>query len=286
MNIGIIGLGLIGGSIGRALIKKTDHVVYGYDTSSDTMLKASFLPAINHPLTDSDYICLDVLIIALNPDAFVSVAKNIIPKLKNDAIVIDIAGNKSKVLNEMRKLALDYPLINFIGTHPMAGREYSGINHSTPYLFEKASILLIPLSQEISKISLLKMLLLSIGFSDVIITTDKIHDKIIAYTSQLAHIISSSYIKSPTAIIHDGYSAGSFKDISRVARLNADMWAELMTDNSDNLLFELDHFIASLNEYRQALTSNKRDQLRDLLQTGSDIKTAIDKTSREYKRKL
>ncbi|MDR0752429.1 MAG: prephenate dehydrogenase [Christensenellaceae bacterium] len=286
MNIGIIGLGLIGGSIGRALIKKTIHTVYGYDISNETMLKASFMSVIHAPLTDSDYALIDILIIALTPDAFIKVANESLHKLKKGAIIMDIAGNKKKIIEAMRQMSITHSELNFIGSHPMAGREFSGINHSSASLFEKASILLVPVSQDISKISLLKQLLLAIGFADVKITSEDVHDKTIAYTSQLAHIISSSYIKSPTARSHDGFSAGSFKDMSRVARLNPSMWTELLSDNSKNLISELDCFINNLNKYRDALSTENRALLYSLLEEGSCIKEHIDKCSREYKRNL
>ncbi|MDR2267296.1 MAG: prephenate dehydrogenase/arogenate dehydrogenase family protein [Christensenellaceae bacterium] len=286
MNIGIIGLGLIGGSIGRALIKKTDHIVYGFDISEDVMLKAGFFPAMHYPLTEDQFGILDVLIVALTPKAAIKVLEDVSPKLSANVIVADVAGNKAKILTKMRALAKEYPEIAYIGTHPMAGREYYGINHAIPGLFERASALVIPAGANIHLLALYKQLLMDIGFSDIVITKENIHDEIIAYTSQLPHLISSSYIKSPLAQRHDGFSAGSFRDLSRVARLNPGMWTELMLENSQNLTRELDFFIQKLNEYRDAIVLSDAERLHQLLLDGTNIKENIDKASREYKRKL
>ncbi|MDR3185217.1 MAG: prephenate dehydrogenase [Christensenellaceae bacterium] len=286
MNIGIIGLGLIGGSFGRAIIKNTEHTVYGHDINSDSLLKAQMLPAIHYQLTDKECAILDLLIIALTPKLSVSVMEEYLPKLSENTIVLDIAGNKTKIVLAMCDAAIRYPNINFVASHPMAGREFSGINHAIASLFEKASAIIVPIEHNIASANLVKHFLLSLGFSEIVISSAKTHDKIISYTSQLPHIISSSYIKSPTALKHDGFSAGSFRDISRVAKLNSKMWTELMLENKDNILFELDFFINSLLEYKEALDTNDANKLESLLEEGNSIKEMIEKASREHKRIL
>lgn len=286
MNIGIIGLGLIGGSLGRSLIKNTSHTVYGYDISGETMLKAELLNAVHQRLTEEDYINLDILIIALNPRAFEKVLAETVKKLKDGAIVMDIAGNKHRIVEAMRRAAKRYPEIKFIATHPMAGREFWGINHSVAGLFEKASVLMIPVHTDIKQLVTVKRLLLDLGVLSVIMTNEIVHDKMIAYTSQLAHIVSSSYVKSPSAEAHNGFSAGSFRDLTRVAKLNAPMWAELMTDNRENLVKELDIFIKNLKEYRAALAEGDEERLLRLLEEGNLKKELIEKATREWKRNI
>lgn len=273
MNIAIFGLGLIGGSLGRAIIKKTsDNVVFGYDISADTIAKAKMLNAINFELNLNDIESIDLVLLCTTPDIAMGIMSDIVPKLNNNCIVIDTCGNKRVIVKEMNKLSKQYSDINFIGVHPMAGREFSGIAHSTAGLFENSYIIFTPVNATLNKISLVKKLFLSLGAENIVITTAENHDKIIAYTSQLAHIASSSYIKNPLALKHVGYSAGSFRDMTRVARLSSEMWTELFLQNKDNLLEQLDIFIDNLNDYREALKNNNSETLQKLLQDGSEMK--------------
>ena len=284
MNIGIIGLGVIGGSFGRAFRKKTGHIVYGYDISSDTMLKADMLSALHHPLSEADYPLLDVLIIALNPRAFRETLTATAGKLKNGAIVIDIGGNKKCPVLAMRAAAEQYPNIHFIATHPMAGREFYGIKHAIPSLFEGASTLMIPVAADINARSVMKNLLLEAGFANVILTEENEHDGIIAYTSQLAHIISSAYVNNPKADVHDGFSAGSFRDLTRVAKMNTSMWTELVSDNRENILRELDIFRENVNAFYRAIESKDEAALQSLFEKGNAKKEAVEKATREWKK--
>lgn len=281
MKIGIIGLGLIGGSLGRAIIKKTEHTVYAMDISEDVMLKASLLNAYHEVLSDDNIGKVDILIIALYPRITIEYIKKYAPKLKKGAIITDCSGIKRNVVDAMRKVSVKYPDIAFIGGHPMAGREYIGINHSTAGLFEKASMILVPVSADIDARMTLKTIFYEIGFGTVVSTKAKNHDEMIAYTSQLAHIISSSYVKSPAAVKHYGYSAGSFRDLTRVAKLNPEMWAELMMDNKDCLIEEIQILEKHLSEYRKALESVDESKLKILLKEGNDLKENIEKELRK-----
>ena len=159
----------------------------------------------------------------------------------------------------------------------MAGREFSGIKHSTATLYEKASMILVPVKADIRTVAKLKEFCLSIGFGQVVITTADEHDKIISYTSQLAHVVSSSYIKSPTAQNYLGFSAGSFRDMTRVARLSPEMWTELMIDNKDNLVKEIYCLIDSLKEYAVALSKGDENELYKLLEDGTNKKLSAEK---------
>lgn len=277
MNIGIIGLGLIGGSLGRAIVKRTTNKVYGMDSDAETMLKAELLKAYNFELNDSNIGDMDIVILALPPHVACDILEEISPKLKARAIVIDCVGNKRAVVTKMKKLSLEYPEIIFLGGHPMAGREYSGVRHSTVNLFDNASMIVVPVSQYIAALQLAKDFFLELGFKNVVMTTAEEHDRIISYTSQLAHVVSSAYVLSPTAESYLGFSAGSFRDMTRVARMNPDMWTELFIENKDNLTNELNEFIANLTEYRDLISSADREALRAKLDKGNHTRIDLDK---------
>ena len=277
LKIGIIGLGLIGGSLARTIVNRTNHVVYAYDSDESALKLGSLLHAYYHVLTDDDVASLDMLIVALYPSATIDVIKRYLPLLKDGCIVIDVCGNKRKIVSEFNKFSVSFPKLVFISTHPMAGREFSGIKHSSINLFDRASMIIIPVNTDLKAIKFFKDFVLSLGFGSTVITTASEHDKIIAYTSQLAHVVSSAYVKSPTAENYLGFSAGSFRDMTRVARLSPEMWSELFLDNSDFLVLELQTIIDNLTDYLNALKDKDKSKLYDMLQDGTDRKINFDK---------
>lgn len=278
MNIAIFGLGLIGGSIGRSIIKNTDNVVYGYDVDSESLIKAKLLKAINYTLKEEDYDKMDMVIVATNPKIAIDIINEVSPKLKDGAVVVDCCGNKRIVVDEMRRLAKKYPKIKYYGGHPMAGREFSGISHSTSNLLDRAFFILVTVNGDIVTTANLKAFWLSLGCLNVVITDSETHDEIISYTSQLAHVVSSAYIKNPLSQKHVGYSAGSFRDMTRVAKLNPTMWAELMIENRDNLVWQIDDLIKNLQEYKTAIDNGDEEGLKLLLQQGNDLKESAEKS--------
>ncbi len=278
MNIAIFGLGLIGGSIGRSIIKNTDNVVYGFDVSEDSLLKAKMLKAINHVLTLEDYGKIDMVIVATNPRIAINIIKEISPKLKDGTVIVDCCGNKRIVVDEMKKLAKAYPKIKYYGGHPMAGREFSGIAHSTGNLLDRAFFILVTVNGDIKTTASLKAFWISLGCLNVVITDSSTHDEIISYTSQLAHVVSSAYIKNPLSQKHVGYSAGSFRDMTRVAKLEPTMWAELMIENRDNLSPQIDDLINNLQQYKNAIDSGNEELLKELLQKGNALKESAEKS--------
>lgn len=280
MIIAIFGMGLIGGSLGRAIIKKTSHTVLGYDINEDALLKAKMLSACHAEITDENISSADVVILALCPSTAIEVMNNIVPKLKADATVIDCCGNKRRIVAEMEKLN-EKCNVNFIGVHPMAGKEYSGISHSTAGLFEHAYIIMTPVHTPIEPLMKIKNLFIEIGCEGIVVADAEKHDRIIAYTSQLAHVVSSSYIKSPVSAEHLGFSAGSFKDMTRVAKLNPDMWTELFLDNRDNLIREIDTLEKHIAEYKQALIDGDAVKLNKLLADGVCKKEIADNLKKE-----
>ncbi|MBE5737561.1 MAG: prephenate dehydrogenase [Clostridiales bacterium] len=280
MKIAIVGLGLIGGSLGRTIVKNTQHTVYAFDISHRAMLDGKLLKAYHHELDDKNIGDIDLIFFSLYPDALEKALCEYCPRLKDGALVVDCCGNKRRVVGEMQQLAKTYPRLNFISSHPMAGREFSGVSHSTATLFDKASMILVPVKADIKTIQGLKEFSLAIGFGTVVITNAKEHDRIIAYTSQLAHLVSSSYIKSPTAVQFMGFSAGSFRDMTRVARLSPEMWSELTTDNADFLVGEIQTLIDNLTEYKNALENGDKDKMKELLSDGNDKKLQSEKMRR------
>ncbi len=275
MTIGVVGLGLIGGSIAKALKKNTPHTVLGYDTDESVMKKALLVGACDGVLNDVSL--LDILIVALYPSATVEYIKSVAAKLKPTATVIDADGVKGYVCKELFPLAKEYGF-TFIGGHPMAGMEFSGFDYSKEALFNNASMILVPdTNVKITVLEEIKELFLSLGFTRIQISTADEHDKMIALTSQLAHILSSAYVKSPSAINHKGFSAGSFQDMTRVARLNEKMWTELFFENKENLLIEIDGLIERLKEYKTALYQDDTETMFMLLKEGRERKALVDK---------
>ena len=271
LTIGVVGLGLIGGSIAKALRENTSHKVLGYDKSEKILSSAVFCSAIEESLEGKFSEC-DILIMALYPEDTVEFVKEHAGEFKKDSVITDCSGVKSFVCNELLKVAKRNGF-SFIGGHPMAGIERSGFGYSRPDLFKNASLILTP-DETTSKenIDLLWSVFSRLGFTHLELTTPEEHDKMIAFTSQLAHVVSSAYIMSPSALNHFGFSAGSFKDMTRVARLNEYMWTELFLENKDYLTIELEGLIKRLLEFNKAIKNADRDSLFNLLKTGREHK--------------
>lgn len=275
MEIGIVGLGLIGGSLAKAISQNTDNTVYGLDLSDQVMKKAVLVGAIEQPLTDELLSHCDIVIVALYPQATIDYVKEHASLFKKDSIVVDCGGIKRLVCDELIPLAESEGFL-FVGGHPMAGLEHSGFTYAKRALFNNASMIFTATKGPIESIEKLKKLFTSIGFTNVAITTPEDHDKKIAFTSQLAHVVSNAYIKSPTALQHAGFSAGSYKDLTRVAKLNEDMWTELFLENAENLAGEIDILIESLQQYNKAIKEGDAITLRALLRDGRERKALID----------
>lgn len=268
MTVGVIGLGLIGGSIAKAIMNNTDSRVLGYDKLQSVTSRAKLLNAISDKLSLQDVSQCDMIILALYPGATVEVFKEIAPRLKPGTIVVDCCGTKKLVCDKIEPVAKEYK-IHFIGGHPMAGIEKMGFENSDDKIFKNAAMILTPYPDtDIASLATVKEFFLKIGFGSITIKTPAEHDEIIAYTSQLAHILSSSYIKSPTAPRHTGLSAGSFRDMTRVAFLNEEMWSELFLINRENLITEIETLIKNLSDYKDALCLGDRENLTELLTDG------------------
>ncbi len=272
MNIAVVGLGLIGGSICKALKKNTFHRILGIDTNRDTIEKALSCGAIDEEITPSRLCEANLTIICLYPEAIVKFVKTNAEHFKKGSIVIDSCGVKEYIVNECTPV-LDKQGVIFVGTHPMAGREFSGFEYSTEDLFNGASFIITPTDDTPQiAVDLLQTLAGSIGFGKAVVSTPQKHDEVIAYTSQLAHVVSNAYVKSPSMLNYDGFSAGSFQDLTRVAKLNEYMWSELFMCNRDALLKEINCVLDSITEYRDAIENGELERLIKILRDGRELK--------------
>lgn len=276
MIIGVCGLGLIGGSLVKAFSARDNFTVYGYDASPLAQKLAVLTDSIDGELTEETLKQCDFIFVALYPYATVEYITKIAPFLAPDTIVIDCCGVKENICPPCFALAEKYHF-HYIGGHPMAGTQFSGFKYAAESMFEDAGMILVPKPDEdIHLLDKVKSLLMQIGFTSVTITTAEKHDQMIAYTSQLAHVVSNAYVKSPNAQVHKGFSAGSYKDLTRVAKLNETMWTELFLANSTNLLAEIEGLIDNLDEYAEALRNNDAERLRILLKEGRECKERTD----------
>ncbi len=275
MDISVIGLGLIGGSLARTIKLHTDHHVYGYDLNSATMQQADLLGAIDGVADDDVIARSDLILVALYPGAIVEWITSHAKLFKADSLVIDCGGVKQVICDAIAPLCKEANW-HFIGGHPMAGREFSGFKYTRDDLFDHASMILTPaVDEDPALLQRARDFFLDIGFRRVQFTTPQTHDEMIAYTSQLAHIVSSAYVKCPLADKHRGFSAGSFADMTRVARLNEGMWTELFFDNREALLPEVEGLVERLTAYRDALRDNDRDAMKALLKEGREVKERL-----------
>ena len=285
MCVGIVGLGLIGGSFARAY-RSLGATVYALDTDRDTM-DASMIETVEAPLDDASIPSCDLIILAAYPQACIEwleehaeiLGRISDPDTSRGPIVIDTAGVKEAVCARAFELARVNGFA-FVGTHPMAGTQFSGFAHARADLFRGAPMVLVPPetddARRLTLLDRVHTLLAPVGFGSFSVTSPEEHDRVIAFTSQLAHVVSNAYVKSPTARAHHGFSAGSYRDLTRVAHLNPGMWAELMMDDAKNLSQEIASLIEALDAYRLALDAGDRDRLRMLLAEGDRIKRALD----------
>lgn len=275
MTVGIVGLGLIGGSFAKAY-HAAGHTVLAFDTDRSTYDFAVLSGTVNGPLTDETLSTCDLILIAVIPSAAVGYLKQHAAHIGPKPVVIDCCGTKRVVCTACFPLAKQFGF-TYLGGHPMAGTHNSGFKYATATMFHNAPMVLVPANHnDIELLSRVKELLAPAGFSRFSVTTAEQHDEMIAFTSQLAHVVSNAYIKSPTAGLHKGFSAGSYKDLTRVAWLNAPMWAELFLENGDCLIRELDWLIGHLTEYRDAIAENDLSRLTQLLEDGKRRKEEID----------
>jgi len=275
MTVGVVGLGLIGGSFVKAY-KEAGHRVLGYDIDKTIQGFAMLDGTVDAVLTRENMKECDLLLITTYIHAAEKWFEEEAPYIDPHTVVIDCLGNKTSVCKLGFALAKKYGF-TYVGGHPMAGTHNSGYKYSRANMFKNAPMVLVPpVYDDIQFLEKIKEMLAPCGFGKLSVTTAEEHDRMIAFTSQMAHVVSNAYIKSPTAGSHKGFSAGSYKDLTRVAWLNPRMWAELFMDNKENMLKELDWLIGYLEEYRQAILDDDEERLIRILDEGSKRKKAID----------
>lgn len=272
-NIVIVGLGLIGGSLAKAISANTPHRVTGADRSPAVMRDAIACGAIRGEADDSALLAADVVILCLYPQDCIDFVKSK-GDLLQGKLVTDTCGVKIAVCGEMTTLAEQLGF-TFVGGHPMAGKEKNGFSASDALLFQNASYLLVPCGAPQAAVDIVETLATQIGATRVITTTPEHHDEMIAFTSQVPHALACAYVSSPLCLQHPGYSAGSYRDVSRVARINEELWSELFLDNREPLVGELDVLLTNLSKIRNAVAQNDKDELRALLRQGREIKERL-----------
>lgn len=275
MTVGILGLGLIGGSLARAY-KLSGHTVYVKNRDEHMLSFAMLSGAVDGKLNEDTIPQCDLILLAIYPAGSADWLEANAPLISKRALVIDCCGTKQLVCQRCFPIAKEYGFI-FVGGHPMAGSQFSGFKYSRASLFQGAPMVLVPpVYDDMALLQRVKDALEPCGFGFFSVTTAADHDRMIAFTSQMPHILSNAFIKSPTALEHKGFSAGSYRDLTRVAWLNPGMWTELFLENRENLLFELDTYIQSLTEYRDALANQDEDTLYRLLDDGKKRKEEVD----------
>ena len=275
MVVGVLGLGLIGGSMVR-VYSKAGYCVYAYDTDEMMLSFAEVAGAIDGRLLPVNIAKCDLILLAIYPGGCMEWLDQNAKYIKKTALVIDCCGIKREICKHCFPIAQKYGF-TFMGGHPMAGSHYSGFKYSRSNLFQNAPMVLVPHRfDDMQLLDRAREMLAPCRFSSFAVCTAQEHDRMIAFTSQMPHIVSNAYIKSPTARNHKGFSAGSYKDLTRVAWLNPQMWAELFLANRDNLLEELDFYIGSLQSYRDALAAEDEETLIQLLEEGKRRKEEVD----------
>ncbi|MBQ3355887.1 MAG: prephenate dehydrogenase [Oscillospiraceae bacterium] len=274
MTVGVVGLGLIGGSMAKAY-KEAGHRVLATDLSSSVTAFAQMAGASDGALTQANLASCELILLAIYPAAAAAYLEENAPYISKTAVVVDCCGIKREICEAGFRIAKEYGFL-FVGGHPMAGTHFSGFKYSRATLFKGAPMVLVPpVLDDMQLIDRVRGLLAAPEFGSFSVTTAEKHDQMIAFTSQLAHVVSNAYIKSPTAGMHKGFSAGSYKDLTRVAWLNAPMWTELFSENRDYLIKEIDGLTAELQKYRDALAADDRDTLCALLEEGKKRKEEV-----------
>lgn len=275
MKVGILGLGLIGGSLARAYAV-AGHTVYAKNRSESILSFAMLSGAVHGKLDEETIPQCDLILLAIYPAGCSQWLEENAPLIRKDTLVLDCCGIKREVCSRCFPLSEKYGF-TFVGGHPMAGSQFSGFKYSRADMYKGAPMVLVPPRyDDIELLQRVKEALAPCEFGMYSVTSAEDHDKMIAFTSQMPHVLSNAFIKSPTARNHKGFSAGSYKDLTRVAWLNAPMWSELFLENRENLLFELNTYIDSLTAYRDALENRDEAALTALLEEGKRCKEEVD----------
>lgn len=274
MNIAVIGLGIIGGSFCKAIKKYTEHYVIGINRTAETAKKALEVGAIDEIGTPESLKKADLVILTMYPQADIDYVEANGKYIKSGAVVTDASGIKRAICPKLEALSEKYGFV-FVGSHPMAGKEKNGFEVSDSELYRGASFIITPCGAEQKYVDFLSDFAKSIGFGTIKITTPEEHDRMIAFTSQLPHVLACSYVLSPCCPNHKGFSAGSYRDVSRVANINSKLWSELFLENKEPLVEELDILVKNITNISDAIKSDDKEKLAELLEQGHKVKEAL-----------
>lgn len=274
MNIAIVGMGIIGGSFAKALKKYTDHHIIGINRTQSVLERALEQKAIDEIGSEQSLKDADIVILALYPQAAVNYVEQYGEYINKSAIVTDSSGIKREICPQMIELSKKYGF-EFVGSHPMAGKETNGFESSEADLFEGASYIITPCEASGEAVRTLSALALKMRFSTIKITDPEEHDRMIAFTSQLPHVLACAYVLSPCCLNHKGFSAGSYKDVSRVANINAELWSELFLENREPLIKELDTLIENIHAITDAVKANDKKKIEELLEAAHKTKEML-----------
>ena len=274
MNIVIIGLGIIGGSLAKAFSKYTDHHIIGINRTPETAQRALSDGAI-HEIGDCESLrTADIVYMCTYPDHIVSYIEQNAEYFGENTVITDVCGIKSDICTRITEICSRHGL-TFCGSHPMAGKEKFSYDASDGDLFQGASYIIVPCGAPESAVKLIGDRAREIGFAKISIATPAEHDRMIAFTSQLPHVLACAYVKSPCCPKHKGFSAGSYRDVSRVASINENLWTDLFLDNSEPLCTEIDILIENLTKFRELISDGKSDELRELLKSARLVKESL-----------
>lgn len=274
LRVGIVGLGLIGGSLAKAFREYTNCTVWGFDQNPAVTEAALACGAVDHRGEWSDLKRLDLLFLAVYPQAAVEFAQEHGGQIPRSCLVTDTCGIKTEVCERLSALARRFGF-RFAGSHPMAGREKVGFAASEASLFRGASYIITPCGASQEDVTLLKRTAAALGFGGCVVTTPERHDQMIAFTSQVPHALACAYVLSPQCPGHAGFSAGSYRDVSRVANINEALWTELFLSNAGPLAEELDILIGNLSRIRDAVQAGDGGRLSSLLREGRLVKESL-----------
>ncbi|MCL2085966.1 MAG: prephenate dehydrogenase/arogenate dehydrogenase family protein [Oscillospiraceae bacterium] len=273
VKILVVGMGLIGGSVCKGLKKYTDYKVGGYDSNGSIVKSAFETGVIDIPVKNKkEFHDYNVVIIAINPLHMSDFLESCVENFSQNAIIADVCGVKGELPARLTALCAEHGL-RYVSTHPMAGRERPGFENSFADLFLNANFIVTPIAgSDLNAIETIEGIAREIGFNNFSRVSPEEHDSIIAYTSQLAHVISSAYVKSPTIARDKGFTGGSFQDMSRIATMNEDMWTALFLLNREKLVEETDILIENLLKYKIAIAQGDEEELKRLIRESRLLK--------------
>lgn len=277
VRVGIAGLGLIGGSLGMALRRIPGVRVAGFDIDPHTVKTAVESGAADETSASPETVLgCDWLFIALYPEQTIDFIARHAGEIRKGTTVIDCCGIKGRVAPPLSSAAAANGFI-YIGGHPMAGTEQSGIGAARAELFDGASFIFTPpAGTPPDSLARAQTLVRAAGFGRTVVTTPAHHDRMIAFTSQLPHILACAYVQSPSCPEHTGFSAGSYRDVSRVAHISPELWSGLFIGNRQMLCAEIDELLRHITELRDAVRDGDSPRLIALLARARQIKDGVD----------